>query len=106
MKEFDSLIYLLYIDTPDSRLYKIGHTKHHLQNRINQLQTGCPYEIKIMETFNSIHGQIVERALHNMYSHNVTHGEWFNLDIEIEYNFKQICENYELINSSLKNNKK
>lgn len=102
MKEFDSLIYLLYIDTPDGRLYKIGHTKHKLQKRLSQLQTGCPYEINIMETFDSKHGQLIERTLHNVYSHAQMHGEWFNLDISIEAKFINLCENYEYINDSLK----
>lgn len=104
MKEFDSLIYLLYIDTPDGRLYKIGHTKHRLQKRLSQLQTGCPYEIKVMETFDSIYGQLIERTLHNRYSHCKMFGEWFNIDISVEVNFISLCENYELLNDSLNKN--
>lgn len=102
MKEFDSTIYLLYIDTPDGRLYKIGYTKHSVQKRIAQLQTGCPYEIKMLETFNSTYGQTIERTLHSIYDYCKMHGEWFNLDITFEANFISICENYESINDSIK----
>lgn len=104
MKKYESLIYLLYIDTPDGRLYKIGHTKESVQKRISQLQTGCPYEIREMETFNSTYGQVIERTLHNIFSHKRLYGEWFSLDLEIETNFILLCEKYESINDSLKNN--
>lgn len=104
MKEFNSIIYLLYIDTPDGRLYKIGHTKRSITERIIQLQTGCPYEIKILKSYNSIYGQVVERTLHNLFSHLKTHGEWFNMGIYIEVEFIKLCEKYENINDSLKNN--
>lgn len=105
MKEFDSIIYLLYIDTPEGRLYKIGHTTNSVEKRVVQLQTGCPYEIKIMDKFNSIYGQTIERTLHNMYYSNRMHGEWFKLDNDFETNFISICEKYENINSYLKNKK-
>lgn len=104
MKEFDTTIYLLYIDTPDGRLYKIGNTKKNIWNRISQLQTGCPYEINKLETFNSKYGQKVEKTLHNLLSYDKTYGEWFKLDIGIENNFIKLCEKYENINDELKNN--
>ena len=104
MKKFETIIYLLYVDTPDKRLYKIGHTTGSLYKRILSLQTGCPYEIKILYRYNSTHGEAVERTLHNKFSHNKTHGEWFELDFEIETTFISLCEKYENLNNILEKN--
>jgi hypothetical protein len=52
----------------------------------------CPYEIKLLTSFESNLGQIVERTLHNKYSHKKTYGEWFDLELEDEVKFVDNCE--------------
>jgi hypothetical protein len=41
-----------------------------------------------------------------MFSHKNTHGEWFDLDISDEFNFKKLCEKYEKIHILLDESKK
>lgn len=104
MKKYKSFIYLLKIDTPDVRLYKIGSTKGSVQKRIYDLQTGCPYRIDLVHKHESEYGQVVERTLHNRYTHLKTHGEWFQLDILEEISFINNCKNIEEMNINLEKN--
>ena len=105
MKKYDSKIYLLKIDTPDCRLYKIGSTKNSIHDRIKSLQTGCPYEIHVVESYSSEYGQVVERTLHNRYNSLKTYGEWFYLSIGDEINFIDNCKKIEEMNIVLEKNK-
>ncbi|MFW6225951.1 MAG: GIY-YIG nuclease family protein [bacterium] len=86
----------------DKTFYKIGFTKGSVKKRITELQTGCPFKIEIVDTFDTEIGQVLEKTLHNLYHHLKTHGEWFELDITEEVNFKKLCEKYENIHLSLK----
>lgn len=105
MKKFKNIIYLLKIDTPDGRLYKIGSSKNEsISKRIQALQTGCPYEIKLSGKFESEFGQIVERTFHNRYKHCRTFGEWFSLDILEELSFLENCKKIEENNITLEKN--
>lgn len=104
MKKFKNTIYLLKIDTPDKRLYKIGSTTKPISLRIQSLQTGCPYEIKLVEKFESDYGQTIERTLHNRYTYCKTFGEWFSLDIVEELSFIEQCETIENNNILLEKN--
>lgn len=105
MKKYTNKIYLLKIDTPDKRLYKIGSTKNEVYKRIQGLQTGCPYEIEVVEYFESEFGQMVERTLHNRYEYKKTFGEWFELDLLEEFNFMNECNGIEQLNEMLEKNK-
>lgn len=104
MKKYQSKIYLLKIDTPDKRLYKIGSTRNSISQRIKSLQTGCPYEIHLVEYYESEYGQTIERTLQNRFSYKQTFGEWFELDLDEEFSFKESCDNLELINEHLEKN--
>lgn len=95
MKQYNNTIYLLKIDTPDKRLYKIGSTRGSVVKRVRELQTGCPYEITILERFTSEYGQAVERTLHNRFVVDRTFGEWFSLDIKEEVTFLENCKKLE-----------
>lgn len=97
MKNNNPIIYLLKTVNNDQILYKIGYTTGSVKNRIKNLQTGCPYKIEVVYTYNSSYSKILETTLHNIYSHKKTHGEWFNLDLTDEVNFTKICEKYEKI---------
>jgi len=92
------------IDTPDKRLYKIGSTRKSISQRIIGLQTGCPFEIKLVDYYESDLGQLVERILHNRFSHKKTFGEWFELDLVDECQFKELCDKIETINENLEKN--
>jgi len=88
-------VYLIKIVNEDKSLYKIGFTKGSVHKRIRELQTGCPYEIKVVNTYDSEYGTVIESALHNMFIHKKTFGEWFSLDLEDEVKFMKLCETYE-----------
>ena len=106
MKNINPVVYLLKIINDDKTLYKIGFTNGSVYNRIKNLQTGCPYKIEIVDTFNSPYSKVLELILHNMLSHKKTHGEWFDLDIFDEFNFKKTCEKLENIQKTLDKYKK
>lgn len=90
-------VYLLKIVNDDKSLYKIGFTRGSIYKRIRELQTGCPYQINVVDIYSSEYGTIIERSLHNMFSHSKTYGEWFELGVEDEVKFKKLCEQYENI---------
>jgi hypothetical protein len=92
------------IDTPDRRLYKIGSTRKSISRRIQSLQTGCPFEIKLVDYHESKFGQLVERSLQNRFDYKKSYGEWFELDLTDEIYFKEMCEKIETINESLEKN--
>ena len=104
MKKYTNKIYLLKIDTPDKRLYKIGSTRNSINERIQSLQTGCPFEINLITHHDSSYGQLIERTLHNRFEHKKTHGEWFELDIIDELEFLENCNKLETMNEILEKN--
>lgn len=54
---------------------KIGYTENDIASRMAQLQTGCPYELKLLW---KIHGnQEKEVEIHNDFEHERICGEWF-----------------------------
>lgn len=77
---------VLYImQNGDTNQYKIGITKD-LNNRIKQLQTGCPGELKVLKVWTHYQRKIIqkyERVLHNHFTEQGQklreNGEWFNL---------------------------
>jgi hypothetical protein len=71
--------------------YKIGIAKNP-NNRICQLQTGNPSELKLIHAYQSENASKIESALHNRYSFDKNIGEWFNLSIKEEVNFINECK--------------
>lgn len=97
MKNGDPIVYLLKIVNDDKTLYKIGYTSGSVFDRVKSLQTGCPYKIEVADTYKSDYGRLIEKTLHGMFSHKQTHGEWFELNVTDEFNFRSMCEKYEKI---------
>jgi predicted GIY-YIG superfamily endonuclease len=87
-------MYVYLIKSSETSYYKIGYSANPSQ-RLKQLQTGCPDELLMIETFQSQHARRIEYALHNSYSHARKHNEWFDLAIEDEVKFKSLCESIE-----------
>lgn len=54
---------------------KIGFTKGDVWERIAQLQTGCPQELRLLGTGPG--GRYMEKSLHNILKDFRVHGEWF-----------------------------
>ena len=83
-----SFIYL--IQNLETSRYKIGISKHP-QKRIKQLQTGSGEELKLIHTYESDNVRKIETALHNRYSAQNTHGEWFDISLSEEVVFISEC---------------
>ena len=103
-------IYLIHCKIID--LYKIGISINP-QKRIKQLQTGTPYELSIINIYESKYPFKVEKTLHNTFSSKKTpdnfqydfewlNGEWFNLSIEDVIGFSDSCKKIEETIESLK----
>lgn len=84
---------ILYIlQNGDTDQYKIGITNN-LNRRLQQLQTGCPYELKVVKLWTHYNRKIVEkyeRVLHRYFTKSGCkirdNGEWFILRIpDINY---------------------
>jgi hypothetical protein len=103
LKKISPTVYLLKTENSDTPLYKIGYTANSVENRRKASQTGCPYKVIIVSTYQSEYAKIIENTLHNMYIHKNTNGEWFELDFYEEVNFKKICEKYHNIQKIINN---
>ena len=63
--------------------------------RVKQLQTGSAEDISIVFTYTSEIPYQLETALHNFYSMYKVNREWYNLSLENELEFLQLCERTE-----------
>jgi len=89
-----SIIYLIECRRDYETLYKIGFSKHP-NKRIDNLQTGNDGELKLIDKFESVHIQQVERTLQRLFLHKKINREWFRLDLEDVQNFRSICQKIE-----------
>lgn len=81
-------VYLIRIS--ENSTYKIGTTKD-INKRIKQLQTGNAEQIYIIDKYQSDNAYKIEKALHNFFKHKNKLNEWFDLTIEDEIKFKELC---------------
>lgn len=96
-------IYLIgQADTPN--IYKIGCTKGSVEKRTKSLQTGNSEELFVKETFETNKPHRLETMLHNHFRNNHYLNEWYSLTNEDVTNFHSICEKYQSIIDSLKDN--
>lgn len=54
---------------------KIGQTSNGIKERMAQLQTGCPYELKLIWLYTG--DDFTEQDLHKEFAHERVRGEWF-----------------------------
>lgn len=98
-------VYLLKSDY--TGFYKIGVSKNTFK-RVKQLQTGSSENISIVFTYTSEMPYKLETALHNYYKVYKVNREWYNLSLENEIEFLQLCErteqNLKLVFSNSENN--
>jgi predicted GIY-YIG superfamily endonuclease len=85
-------VYLLKSDY--TGYYKIGVSKN-TPKRVKQLLTGSSENISIVFTYDSEMPYKLETALHNFYSAYKVNREWYNLSLEHELEFIQLCERTE-----------
>ena len=91
-----AFIYLIQSENNYEKLYKIGFTRNKdVKKRLNQLKTGNPSRLSIVEKFETKHNRKVETTLHNIYSMKNIDGEWFRLDEYDVQNFLENCSKIE-----------
>lgn len=93
--------YVYLIGNINVGLYKIGATNS-LKNRLKTNQTGCPYKLEIVYSFESEFAYKVEKLLHKDFvqykkdeNDNDIKGEWFALQQEQLDTFLNKCSIYE-----------
>lgn len=79
--------YLKSVELKESCVYAIGNMDEGYvkigfstdpENRIKQIQTGCPFEVEVIKMWNGL-GRKDEKKLHKAYSKYQAHGEWFEI---------------------------
>ncbi len=83
-------VYLIGI--PDEGLYKIGYTTRNIDKRIDEVQTGNPKKIEMIELFETKHHVKLEGWMHRLYAPKRLEGEWFELTSEDIDNFSGDCQ--------------
>ena len=96
-------VYLLGVNG-DNELFKIGVTRGSIKNRIKKLQTGNGNQIKCVSHFYSDRPYKLEKMLHNHFNNDREDGEWFLLSEEQVNSFDSLCENYQNVINSLRDN--
>lgn len=96
--------YVYLICDPAQNKFKIGVTKHSIEKRIKELQTGNSCELHITSYYETYYPFCVERMLHNKYGHKNVLNEWFDLNVEDITSFKEKCLECENIIESMKEN--
>ncbi len=61
-----------------NKYYKIGKCNN-VKRRVKQLQTGCMFDIEILDYFEVTDATKTEKELHEKYKHKQIKGEWFKL---------------------------
>jgi len=64
------------VEAVGTGMCKIGYAKN-IRNRVDALQTACPYELRVRATINGT--RETESAFHRIHARNRVRGEWFNL---------------------------
>jgi hypothetical protein len=76
--ESDAVVYFL---GAENGLVKIGFSSDYL-SRLSKLQNACPVSLLPLAVIPG--GRVEERAYHARFKHLRRHGEWFELDQEME----------------------
>ena len=96
-------VYLL-CDSGQDNTFKIGITRGDIEKRIKKLQTGNSHDIFLVNYYETNYPFFIEKMMHLKHFNNHKRGEWFTLDTYGISQFKQQCEECELIAESLKDN--
>ena len=95
-------IYL--INQAGTTLYKIGITKKAVATRIKELQVGNANELQYITEYETKYGHKLETAMHTHFRTKRINSEWFELNAEEVGAFRILCEKYEGIFRTLKDN--
>lgn len=85
--------------------FKIGSTKcKDVNKRLKQLQTGNSNQLYIKDFFQTDRPFRLEKMLHNRFKYANLIGEWYSLNDDDTEQFKAICEGFQKVMDSLKEN--
>lgn len=73
-RTYDNFVYLVHA----SGHWKIGVSQN-VEQRLREIQTGCPYRVEIVKFWKSENATKVEKALHHRFAEHRMEGEWFKL---------------------------
>ena len=104
MKTLNNKSYVYLVCDPAQDLYKIGVTKNLYSKRMKQLQTGNGTELHIVNYYETFYPFSIEKYLHTKFQEKREHGEWFKLNVEDISLFSTLCNDYETLIESLKDN--
>ena len=68
-------IVIYFIQCGENGPIKIGYTDNGVETRMAQLQTGCPYELRLLWVYTG--NDLTESQLHKEFAHERIRGEWF-----------------------------
>lgn len=86
MNIYSTLSYYVYVICSDEGLYKIGYSKNPTE-RMRQLQVSIPHKLTLIHDIMTTQPKLLEKQLHEAYSHKHVRGEWFALS---EYDIIEI----------------
>lgn len=72
---------IYFIEAVGSGAVKIGYTDAEPAERLRQLQTGCPLELRLLASSPGTEND--EADLHQQFQHLRIRGEWFKIDDEL-----------------------
>lgn len=84
--------------------YKIGVTTGKIENRLKKLQTGNGCELHIVDSFYTNNPFLMEKILHKVFFKSKKKNEWFNLNNDEVFSFKDECMKINDIIKNLKDN--
>jgi hypothetical protein len=85
-------VYLISSVRDGEVVYKIGHTKREVHDRIKEFATGNSNEMTVESFFVSKWAVKIERALHRHFRTRRLSGEWFSLERAHIADFLRICQ--------------
>ena len=76
LKALRNLPVVYCLITDDEKYIKIGRTKN-IKNRMNNIQSGCPFRLTLFACFKTDTPHLSEAYVLDMLSHCNVRGEWF-----------------------------
>lgn len=81
----------VYVIEHEHGYVKIGVSDNPVK-RARSLQTGCPYEIRVLGQINTSEPFAVESNLHERHEERKKRGEWYNLTVREKARLVALCD--------------
>lgn len=84
--------YVYLINMIGTNYYKIGHTTRDVEIRLNELRTGNPQPLELVNLYETDNYVKLESWLHRLNASKKKEGEWFEFEEDFINNFITECE--------------